>query len=1281
MNSMLQTLFHLPNFRKIVYSINTYSETSDNASVALALQRVFWLLQTGEKAVSTKQLTAAFGWKGVESFIQHDVQEFCRVLLDNVDEKMKKTLKLNEETAQDGSKPASSSTDMSSSLVAKLFEGSMENYIECINVPYKSTRLETFLDLQMNVKGCGSLDKSFEQYIEVETLDKKNQYRAEGFGLQDAKKGIRFKSFPPLLQLQLKRFEFNFMTEQNTKLNERFEFPSLLDLSKYLQHSEEKEANEQQQTAVYALHSVLVHAGSVGGGHYYCYERPLRRRVAEELKISALDFYLNSPWYKFDDETVSKVKSEEAIEGNFGGNKLSTANAYMLVYISTTVLEQELTQAIEEQKQDDNPAIESNGASQKPSDSAVETATENNNDIDDNAKEATAATPSPKVNPNLASIIDVSIPGQLTERFQAEIAEQNAILAQKARAHLYTDINVFSDLNWQTEVPVKGTSTREIDVLQQERSKLFNELAAQLSQEGNTLDEILNLIVDYSLKSESSQRAGHEMTSSFLQSKEHSVIYEYAPQSLHVEKASSVMANAVEIAKITNIPAEDQQYWHISQRNNHTSRPNSYCNKSTNRAIGEEINYSVFVRSTRDDYDEELFQFTQQAGVSFTSQSVDPRNFDRVLLLFKYFDIMEQKLVYLGSAIFYRSASVSAVTNYVKALLKRKKLLSLEQVQNIRSLAKQLIELERSTENQEKGEEKQQDDIPRSLHPDSVEGGFAGNAEYNLVCWEEEKAMRDAVTPILNNQTIQDTRCGHGDILVFQLDYSQAEHKVIRAFHEEKYNRYVQLLRNDLHRQIVNSQSATPVQSDVDFPFPLCHRYFPAVPNIMKYLVNHHSIQFRSYSWANPSKDNPNPPNNRTITLELDDSCDYTTIRQLLANIIDADPNKLQLFKHNQYHKTVDHAVDQYCSPQQAAILTLDDMIKFSEPILYFQQTHFTTEELQKNFHCKVVYADSHLDYKYLSFLAPKGMTFQELQQLVVNQLYGEDSEKAKNLPSARHVLFYNNYPTWRCKNFNLAESISAWKNYSTINNNSSDQPLLIEEIAPYEQPIQDDYKRRRDELRRSQGSLAHSYIDDDENEPSIRWMFRFIPLKGQNYKMYGVPFTMIFLVGESLEEFMPRFYARIGYNPNNMPAENEERAKAFMLARLTTSAFMPLAANIKTPEPAVKAETNDDGAVNKSSAEAVSSENNPSASSNVPTAPNINNPLMRQPYHLMCRNDSLSLGVYDIEHVKHYERITGINLLGDPTQTNVTSLSGSNRNNIFSLFGRQEAIKIYNNN
>lgn len=45
-----------------------------------------WLMDTG---IGTTELTKSFGWKSLDSFLQHDVQEFNRVLTDKLESKMK----------------------------------------------------------------------------------------------------------------------------------------------------------------------------------------------------------------------------------------------------------------------------------------------------------------------------------------------------------------------------------------------------------------------------------------------------------------------------------------------------------------------------------------------------------------------------------------------------------------------------------------------------------------------------------------------------------------------------------------------------------------------------------------------------------------------------------------------------------------------------------------------------------------------------------------------------------------------------------------------------------------------------------------------------------------------------------------------------------------------------------------------------------------------------------------------------------------------------------------
>uniref|UniRef100_A0A1J3EEY8 ubiquitinyl hydrolase 1 n=2 Tax=Noccaea caerulescens TaxID=107243 RepID=A0A1J3EEY8_NOCCA len=312
MNSLLQTLYHIPYFRKAVYHMPTTENDAPTASIPLALQSLFYKLQYNDTSVATKGLTKSFGWDTYDSFMQHDVQELNRVLCEKLEDKMKGTVV--------------------EGTIQKLFEGHHMNYIECINVDYKSTRKESFYDLQLDVKGCKDVYASFDKYVEVERLEGDNKYHAEGHDLQDAKKGVLFIDFPPVLQLQLKRFEYDFMRDTMVKINDRYEFPLQLDLDredgKYLSPDADRSVRN-----LYTLHSVLVHSGGVHGGHYYAFIRPT----------------LTDQWYKFDDERVTKEDLKRALEEQYGGEEelpqtnpgfnnppfkfTKYSNAYMLVYI------------------------------------------------------------------------------------------------------------------------------------------------------------------------------------------------------------------------------------------------------------------------------------------------------------------------------------------------------------------------------------------------------------------------------------------------------------------------------------------------------------------------------------------------------------------------------------------------------------------------------------------------------------------------------------------------------------------------------------------------------------------------------------------------------------------------------------------------------------------------------------------------------------------------------------------------------------------------------------
>ena len=303
MNSLLQTLFLITSFRRAIYSIPL--SDSEEGKIPKALGKLFAGLQLSEKPLSTQDLLRSFGWARDQWHEQQDVQEFSYKFSDTLEKSMNGT-------------PAQGT-------YTQLFKGQLLQQIRCVEIEHESSRCEEFIDLQLDVKGCDNIYASFDRYVEPVMLTGEMQYEADGHGKQDAKKHVRFQKLPAVLQIQLKRFEYNSNRGMMTKVNEKFEFYEEIDLNQYVVNT--GEVNR------YRLFSILAHSGTLGKGHYSSFISP----------------GLDNVWYQFNDITVDKALAKQAIEANWGGEiedisisdtgnivygkKKCDTSAYMLVYI------------------------------------------------------------------------------------------------------------------------------------------------------------------------------------------------------------------------------------------------------------------------------------------------------------------------------------------------------------------------------------------------------------------------------------------------------------------------------------------------------------------------------------------------------------------------------------------------------------------------------------------------------------------------------------------------------------------------------------------------------------------------------------------------------------------------------------------------------------------------------------------------------------------------------------------------------------------------------------
>eukprot|EP00934_Nitzschia_sp_Nitz4_P004264 Nitzschia sp. Nitz4//scaffold212_size37733//1873//3071//NITZ4_007728-RA/size37733-augustus-gene-0.5-mRNA-1//1//CDS//3329542007//4254//frame0 len=286
MNAQLQCAFHIPLVRKIVSNIEETTVPKSQVSEAkLALRELFEEMTIAAENPPPKggiARPARFVQRlGIPPQVQQDSQEFWKLLLPAVDDEK----------------------------LSDLYKGCFDDYIVALDGSGRARhREELFLDISLDVSKCSTLKSSIEQsFGKPETLkvSEGNGWRPEkGADKVDAHKGssLLAKGLPPILQFHLKRFTYDWQTEQMKKLNDKIEFPTELDLSDAVKSDGATSPND--QLLIYDLQSIVVHKGLFETGHYYSYVRP--------------DLNQNR-WFRFNDDIVSEVSLAEVMGDSFGG--------------------------------------------------------------------------------------------------------------------------------------------------------------------------------------------------------------------------------------------------------------------------------------------------------------------------------------------------------------------------------------------------------------------------------------------------------------------------------------------------------------------------------------------------------------------------------------------------------------------------------------------------------------------------------------------------------------------------------------------------------------------------------------------------------------------------------------------------------------------------------------------------------------------------------------------------------------------------------------------------
>uniref|UniRef100_A0A671PYM1 ubiquitinyl hydrolase 1 n=1 Tax=Sinocyclocheilus anshuiensis TaxID=1608454 RepID=A0A671PYM1_9TELE len=254
---------------------------------------------------------------------QHDALEFFNSLVDSLDEALKAL-----------GHP---------SMLSRILGGSFADQKICQGCPHRYECEESFTTLNVDIRNHQNLLDSLEQYVKGDLLEGANAYHCEKCNKKvDTVKRLLIKKLPPVLAIQLKRFDYDWERECAIKFNDYFEFPRELDMEPYTVAGVAKlegdevppesqviaENSDPNSSSRYRLVGVLVHSGQASGGHYYSYIMQRHCNGSDGLK---------DRWYKFDDGDVTECKmddDEEMKNQCFGGEYMGEVFDHMMKRMS-----------------------------------------------------------------------------------------------------------------------------------------------------------------------------------------------------------------------------------------------------------------------------------------------------------------------------------------------------------------------------------------------------------------------------------------------------------------------------------------------------------------------------------------------------------------------------------------------------------------------------------------------------------------------------------------------------------------------------------------------------------------------------------------------------------------------------------------------------------------------------------------------------------------------------------------------------------------------------------
>ncbi|KAF9428041.1 hypothetical protein BGZ94_003521 [Podila epigama] len=313
-NSLIQQFFMNKAFRRGIMDAPIGEDEPDKHDTLLyQLQLLFGTLQGSMKrSYNAHGFCYAYkDWDGnpMNVAVQMDVDEFFSILFDRLENSVKGTPQ--------------------EELFKEQYGGKLVQQIKSKDCEHISEREDSFFSIQCEVKNKKTLEESLQLYVQGEILDGDNKYKCSSCDKHvDAIKRACIKELPQNLILHLKRFDYDMDTMRRIKINDRFEFPTRLDMEPYtldyLTRKEQAQEGggysplsqipEHSSAFQYNLVGVLVHTGTADSGHYYSY---IKDRSAPESDSDVGSEH--TQWYHFNDSKVEEFDPIEIPSKAFGG--------------------------------------------------------------------------------------------------------------------------------------------------------------------------------------------------------------------------------------------------------------------------------------------------------------------------------------------------------------------------------------------------------------------------------------------------------------------------------------------------------------------------------------------------------------------------------------------------------------------------------------------------------------------------------------------------------------------------------------------------------------------------------------------------------------------------------------------------------------------------------------------------------------------------------------------------------------------------------------------------